>query len=372
VGLYQDDKQVKRHGAAKASWYVGWFEPGGRKRCQSCGPGAAGKNFAQKLRRKREAELIEGTYETDNRRTWEQFRAEYKEKVLEGMGIGNRLETLNALNHFERLVKPNLMRSIDSTTIMDFVAKRRSQRGRKKTSIVSPATINKELRELRAALKKARTKKYMTEAPAFDFLKQPRKLAIYVPPDHFAKLYGACDAARWPEQRPFSPADFWRGLLIMAYMTGWRIGALMALRWEDVDLDAGRAKSRAEDNKGKRDDFIPLHAIVVEHLRKLKNFHLHVFAWDHERRDLFQELHRIEDAAGVKPDGEKERYGFNDFRRAFATMNADRLTPDALQALMQQKDYQTTQRYISMARQLNPAVQNLFVPGLKLAAAGSS
>ena len=43
-------------------------------------------------------------------------------------------------------------------------------------------------------------------------------------------------------------------------------------------------------------------------------------------------------------------------------MNAATLTPDALQALMQHKDYQTTQRYIAIGRQLNPAVANLFVP----------
>ena len=35
-------------------------------------------------------------------------------------------------------------------------------------------------------------------------------------------------------------------------------------------------------------------------------------------------------------------------------MNADRVTGDALQALMQHKDYKTTQRYINMARQLEP------------------
>lgn len=45
------------------------------------------------------------------------------------------------------------------------------------------------------------------------------------------------------------------------------------------------------------------------------------------------------------------------------------LTPDALQALMQHRDYQTTQRYINMARQLNPAVQNLYVPTLPLTVA---
>ena len=48
--------------------------------------------------------------------------------------------------------------------------------------------------------------------------------------------------------------------------------------------------------------------------------------------------------------------------RMFATMNADRLTGDALQALMRHKSYQTTQRYINMTRQLDQAVQGLHVP----------
>jgi hypothetical protein len=28
--IYQDPKQVKKHGEDKASWYVGWFEPARR------------------------------------------------------------------------------------------------------------------------------------------------------------------------------------------------------------------------------------------------------------------------------------------------------------------------------------------------------
>ena len=35
---------------------------------------------------------------------------------------------------------------------------------------------------------------------------------------------------------------------------------------------------------------------------------------------------------------------------------------------MQHKDYQTTQRYINMARQLNPAVATLYVPTVAVAA----
>ena len=53
-------------------------------------------------------------------------------------------------------------------------------------------------------------------------------------------------------------------------------------------------------------------------------------------------------------------------------MNAATMTPEALQTLMQHKDYQTTQRYINMARQLNPAVQNLYVPELPAISATAS
>ena len=35
---------------------------------------------------------------------------------------------------------------------------------------------------------------------------------------------------------------------------------------------------------------------------------------------------------------------------------------------MQHRDYQTTQRYINMARQLKPAVQKLYVPELGIVA----
>ena len=56
--IYQDDNQVKKHGADKASWYVGWIAPDGAKRGKSCGPGLEGRRNAEKLRKKCEAELI--------------------------------------------------------------------------------------------------------------------------------------------------------------------------------------------------------------------------------------------------------------------------------------------------------------------------
>ena len=128
--------------------------------------------------------------------------------------------------------------------------------------------------------------------------------------------------------------------------------------------------SRHEDNKGKRDAKVKLHSVVIGHLRKLPAFGELVFDWNHCERELYHEFAAIQKAAGVHLPCRKKHectetchlYGFHDFRRAFATMNANRLTGDALQHLMQHKSYQTTQRYINMARQINEAVAALHVP----------
>lgn len=366
--LFQDPKQ-KRALGDKCPWSVGWYDPAGKRKGKSIGS----KSNAEKYQRKLEGQLAAGTYEDVSRKSWPEFVDDYESKTLAGMEPGTREATQIAINHFARVAKPEKMRAITSTTIADYVAKRRLEPKRrprdkdkataKNVPPVSPATVNKELRSLRSMLRKAVRWSYLSKAPEFEFLKEPGKHPTYINPEHFAKLYAECDSMRWPESQPFSAGDWWRALLVTAYMTGWRIGSILSLRWDDVDLDAGTALSRAADNKGKRDQLTPLHPVIVDHLRRLASFSPVVFPWQHCRRGLFEEFQALQAAAKVRPVG-KSHYGFHDFRRAFATMNAATLTPDALQALMQHKDYQTTQRYINMARQLNPAVANLFVPEL--------
>jgi integrase len=95
-----------------------------------------------------------------------------------------------------------------------------------------------------------------------------------------------------------------------------------------------------------------------------------VFPWHHNRRTLDSEWTRIQEAAAIHLPCREEHqhtparhvYGFDDLRRAFATMNADTLTPDALQALMRHESCQTTQVSINMARQMDEAVASLHVP----------
>jgi len=178
-----------------------------------------------------------------------------------------------------------------------------------------------KLRHIKAVLRVANECGYLPAVPRFRMLREQKKIPTFVTPEHFAAIYEACDVAIRPTGFPFAPADWWRALLTFAYMSGWRISEILALRREDLDLDAGTALTRAGDNKGGRDDVACLHPVVVGHLRQLAHFEPVVFPWYHNRRMLWSDFRRIQAEAGVGI-----RYGFHDSRRAFATVNAETMT----------------------------------------------
>src|SRR5262245_16594155 len=132
--IFQDPKQVAKHGAAKAAWYYGWYEPNGKRRCKSCGPGREGKRIAEQLRRQTHANLTAGTYETATRQTWADFRKQFDAKILAGMEPNTRLVTKIAIDHFQRLAQPRRMRDITTKTVDDFIAARRLEPGKRKES----------------------------------------------------------------------------------------------------------------------------------------------------------------------------------------------------------------------------------------------
>jgi integrase len=266
-----------------------------------CGPGAVGLKSAQKFGEKIKAELLEGTYErSSDKKTWKEFRDEFDRRSLEGMRASTRGVTLDALREFERIIKPLYMRSIKTQSVDDFIAKRRLDPGRQEGDVISPASVNKELRHVKAALRIAKEWGYLADVPKCRMLKEPGKLPTYVTGEPFAAIYAACAQPKLPDDQPYPVVDWWRGLVVMAYMTGWRIGDLLAARRDDVDLQNGIAISRAENNKGKRDERIRLHPVVVEHLKRLASFDPCVFPWGFDIRRLYGEFARIQEVVGIK------------------------------------------------------------------------
>ena len=280
-------KQVEARGPGKASWYVGWRDPAGVLRCKSCGPGKIGKSAATKLADTIHSQLVTGTYQAKERRTWADFRKDYETKILARFDLLSRTAARQSLDAFERVAKPKLVAAITSDVVDKFTTDRMKDTGimgRK----VSPATVNRDLRYVRLVLNIAHEWGLIARVPKIRFLKQPQKLPTYMPSDHFAAIYTACNVAQEPSGIPnVATAEWWRALLVTAYMTGWRVGQLLSLKWADIDLEANTAITRAEvvGNKGKRDERIPLHPVAVDHLKRLTgSFSTHVFPWNQDRR----------------------------------------------------------------------------------------
>ena len=365
--LFQDYRQKQKLGD-KCPWSVGWIDPEGKRKAKTIGA----KSYAEKFQRKKEGELAAGTYQQESRKTWTQFRAELKLKLLPRLSEPNKRITCECLDKFERIVKPIRLTSIKTQTIDQYVAERLKERGRKPGSKVAPATINKELRHLKAVLRIAYDWGYLPKLPKFRKERESELIGPVISPEHFEVIYNACDVATKPERLAFEPAVWWRALLVFAICTGWRVSEILALRRDNLDSATGAIKTRAGDNKGHRDDLDYLPEIALQHLQLLIGFHPVVFFWPHAREELWQEFHKIQRVGGIHLSCSRDSnhectpschlYGFHALRRAYATLNADRMPAPVLQKKMRHRSFTTTLRYIQLADKMKKTSEVVYVP----------
>ena len=302
----------KRTGKPVTYYYVEFYDHAGKRRMKSYGPGANSHRLAKQEAVKRDAELRTGKYEERElekerqaaeeakRMTWGQFILEYDRKEIRLMPSDRSGPLVRkSLQLFGQLCGNLMLHTITADTISIFRERRSAARGKKPGSKISRATVNRDLRHLKAALRAAAEWGHIEKAPRIKFLDEFHELPRYVTPDHFTALYGACAVATLPDEMHVSAGKWWQALLMFAQMTGWRISEILALKWSDVDLVAGTAKTLARDNKGKRDAIVALHSVVLDHLKPLKTFHPRAFPWGHDRKLLTKHFHAIQTAAGI-------------------------------------------------------------------------
>jgi integrase len=238
---FQDRKQLDKLNDA-CPWSVGWYDPDGKRKSKSIGS----KSLAEKFARKIEGQLAAGVYQASSKATWQQFVDEYRARIVEPMPVLSRECVELALKHFAAIVKPAKLSGIKTQTVDEFIAERRKATGRKGQPL-SPATINRDLRHLKAAFRVAHEWGYMPVVPKVRMVREQEKLARFVTDEHFAAMYEASVAAKFPAGLPYSPAEWWRGMLTFAYMTGWRIR-----EWPGTAPSRPESRRRHGDYTGRR------------------------------------------------------------------------------------------------------------------------
>lgn len=359
--LFQDYRQKKKLGD-KAPWSVGWVDPEGRRRSKRIGS----RSMAEKFQRRIEGQLAAGIYQSNTNNTWKHFRDQFERDVLTTKSAGARTEYAIAFNHFERLVKPAKLMAIKTSTIDHYKALRVAEGSKRRPGKkVAAATVNKELRHLKAALRKACKWEYMARPPEVEMLREPEREVVYATAENFTALYEAAATLKRPKGLGYLPRDWWRALLAFAYLTGWRVGEILDLRREQVDLEARIAQLKAEQTKGRRAVRIDLHPVIIAHLREIQSFAPVWFPWPHHMRTLWSDFSRLKKAAGVNFDG-----AFHRLRFGFATMNRHQFDERQLQHLMRHKSAQTTRRYINFEADIQRTAEKVYVPDVLKPAVG--
>ena len=364
--LFQDHKQKAKLGD-KCPWSVGWFEDG-KKRSKTVGAKSLAEKYARTVEKRYATSLSSPPV-----KKWDEFEAEWLASVKARLRDKTYYDAQQAIERFRKITKPLYVSRVKMQDIEAFVAKRLSTGVGRFGSKVSASTVNKDLRHIKSALRCAHDWGHLDAVPKIKMLKEPKRIAIYLPPDDFERIFDACSHVRTPAYCGCTPKQWWQSMLAFAYMTGWRIGEILALKAADVDLDSLTALTRHEDNKGNRDEITPLHEALVPFLKAMLDCgNEYVFPWRGGRVGLSRAFMRIQKAGGVRLACEKRHkhtdwcyyYGFHDIRRAFATMNSENLTAESLQAMMRHTSYATTQRYINVARLLQGITSKLTVPSV--------
>ncbi|MCP4375980.1 MAG: tyrosine-type recombinase/integrase [bacterium] len=169
-------------------------------------------------------------------------------------------KTQDSLRLLKKLCNVTLISGIGRDVVMDFRAKRLNE------DKVKPATVNKDLRQIKSAMSYAVDAGMLRSNPLLRWkqlmLREPEKELRVVERDEFNKLLEQCE----------NPSL--RALLVVAYCQGLRRKELANLRWTAVDLKSEvlHVLNIAEDGeltKSRKNRCIPLHPDALTELAAL-------------------------------------------------------------------------------------------------------
>jgi integrase/recombinase XerD len=218
------------------------------------------------------------------------------------------------LRFFDRyLERPALLTDLDDETVTAFLGWLKAGR--------SPATVNRARECILALWRWLARKRKVEQFPDVDRLQEYKRVPEAWSAAQIAHLVETAYRGDWGKKAPEpiggTPANlWWAGILLFVYDTGCRIGAVLAVRVADVNLDTGRVLVRAETQKQHADQVFHLDPTTCAILREFAHGD-RLFPWQMCIGSLYGHFRRLLKAAGL-PHGRRDK--FHRIRRTAATM----------------------------------------------------
>ncbi|MDK1031536.1 MAG: tyrosine-type recombinase/integrase [Planctomycetia bacterium] len=212
--------------------------------------------------------------------TWEDFLAEYQQKVapMKSDGTRNRIEA-PVLKRFGRFAAGKLLTQITPAVVQSFLSEMKAQG-------LSPNTLAIALRVLRAIFQTAingRTGQYLRKNPCegIPVPKAPSTKRERIPTAEEVQSLLAV-AAKAKDYGDYKDLE-WLALWATLYFTGRRVSDVLALRWEQIDWEK-QTLELTEEKTGKW-RVLPLHGELFSLLTRY-------FAEATNRPEVFPDIHR--------------------------------------------------------------------------------
>ena len=330
-------------GAVNECWMVDVtvvHQDGRRERVRRVAP-IQTKREAERYERQVRRELIDGHRGDGGETADAPLFSSFSQRFLETYARTNKRSEIESK---EATLRLHLVPAFGRLTLDRVDAMRiENYKARKLEEGLSAKTINNQLTVLRRLLSIAAEWGLLEVVPPIRWLKAPPPEFDFLTFDEAERLIAAAEPK-------------WRAMIIVAARTGLRIGELLALRWRDVDLEAGRLVVRRSASYGEvstpkngRTRELPLsdeaRAALIEQRHERGEL---VFCDDNgamlTRNSCRRPLHRACKRAGIR------RIGWHKLRHSFASHLTMRGAPlKSVQELLGHSTIEMTMRYAHLS-----------------------
>ncbi len=347
--------------ADRNKYTVQWTDPvTGRTRQKSTGK--TNRRAAERWAADFERELLAGSTVTGHT-PWAEFKERYIDEGLVGLADGTIAQASATLNRIESLIGPKSVQVLaQETTVAKFrrellkVKVKRTGRGADVGQTIevpiSPATVNKHLRVLKAMLRWAQSIGLICRVPVIKMIPRAsqRAKARAVTGEEFDRMLAAVHKVVEGEIDQANWTFFLKGL----WWSGLRLSEALKLRWHEgpihldtggkhplMHFESGSQKNRKDQTSLVVPEFWQLLALVPEAMRTGR-----VFCVGASRTKVGKTVTEIGEKARVMTSIEKGKWASaHDLRRAFCVRWATRVPPTTLMRLTRHSSTQTTMSF---------------------------